>query len=252
MLKLSKRKIFRILWLSGGLLFLIWNWSSFQARGLPEDTFQNTPQVTVIESKDKITFQTFSGTQNIEVIFFQGGLADPHAYAPLCRKLAEGGFTTHLIKMACRLPNRDYEKVLRIFDLKTGHFVIGGHSQGGKIAAQLVHHHPGHFKGLFLLGTSHPRDFDMSSSPIPAMKIYGTLDGLASPEEVLENKDRLPFLCELVPLEGGNHSQFGYLGNLFMDNAAVLPLEDQQLQTSRHLLEFLSSLHMYQGDSAQK
>jgi len=176
----------------------------------------------------------------MDVIFFQGGLADPHAYAPLCRKIAEIGFTCYLIKMDYRLPRKDYKKIARLFDLKSGHFVIGGHSQGGKMAAQFVFENPEVMKGLFLLGTSHPRDVDLSNLSIPTIKLYAENDGLASVEEVLTNKSKLPKNTKMVMIKGANHSQFGYLGKLLMDNDADITLEEQQAITFQYLSDFLN------------
>lgn len=240
--KWSKRKVFKTIWFSIVLIFFCWNWTTFQSRNLPEDTFRNTGQVTVIPSDDYITFKSLASKKGPEIIFLQGGLTDPKAYAPLCRKLAENGFTCHLVKMAWRLPQYDYKKVLTLFDLKNGNYVIGGHSQGGKMSAQLVHENPGLFKGLFLLGTSHPRDIDLSTVAIPALKLYAENDGLASVEEVMENKDKLPQHSELVLIKGGNHSQFGYLGQLLMDNEAGITREKQQEETVKHILLFLNKI----------
>lgn len=54
------------------------------------------------------------------------------------------------------MPQYDYKKTLKLFKLDSGNYVISGHSQGGKMAAQIVYENPTLFKGLFLLGTSHP------------------------------------------------------------------------------------------------
>jgi len=126
MKKWSKRKIFKTIWLIAVIIFFAWNWSTFQSRNIPKATFENSSKVTVIESDHVITFQadTSKGKQN--VIFFQGGLADPKAYAPLCRKLAENRFTSHLIKMDWRLPQYDYQKISTLFDLKKENYIIGG------------------------------------------------------------------------------------------------------------------------------
>jgi pimeloyl-ACP methyl ester carboxylesterase len=62
--------------------------------------------------------------------------------------------------MPWRLPQYNYKKISTIFDLKTGKYIIGGHSQGGKMAAQFVYENPNLMRGLFLIGTSHPRDMD--------------------------------------------------------------------------------------------
>ena len=42
------------------------------------------------------------------------------------------------------------------------------------------------------MGTSHPRDIDLSLQNIPTIKLYAEHDGLASVEEVMENKNKLP------------------------------------------------------------
>ncbi len=239
----SKRKIFKTIWFSLVIVFFAWNWTTFQSRNLPKDTFENAKLVTVTQSNDFISFQSNTSKNGINVIFFQGGLTDPRAYAPICRQLAENGFTCYLMKMDWRLPKYDYKKTLKLFNLKSGRYVIGGHSQGGKMAAQIVYENPNLFKGLFLLGTSHPRDIDLSAFTIPTIKIYAEKDGLASVPEVMENKNKLPQNSKLVLIKGGNHSQFGYLGKLFMDNSADISLEEQQKQTVESILKFLNEIN---------
>lgn len=242
MAKWSKRKLFKTVWFSFVILFFIWNWTTFQSHNLPENTFENSAILTVNETDDQIVFKPVATTYNPEIIFFQGGLTDPKAYAPLCRKLAESGFTCHLVKMDWRLAQYDYQKILKLFDLSKGNYVIGGHSQGGKMAAQFVFENPGLMKGLFLMGTSHPRDIDLSGTRIPCLKLYAENDGLASVEEVLGNKPKLPGHTKWVLIKGGNHSQFGYLGKLLMDNKADISLEEQQQQTFDNLLVFLEAI----------
>ncbi len=240
--KMNKRKIFKTVWFGFAAVFLIWNWSTFQSRNLPKDTFASNDLIMVVENNDRITFQSNKSKQAVELIFFPGGLTDPKAYAPLCKKIAERGYTCHIIKMSFRLPQRDYQKIFRMFDLKSGNYVIGGHSQGGKMAAQFVYENPEFMKGLFLLGTSHPRDINLSNLPIPTIKFYAQNDGLASVEEVLENKDKLPVTAKLILIEGGNHSQFGYLGALLMDDEADITLEEQQSTVLEKLINFLNEI----------
>ncbi|MFT3947918.1 MAG: alpha/beta hydrolase [Agriterribacter sp.] len=242
MKKWSKWKIFKTIWFSLVAIFFAWNWSTFQSRNLPKDTFENSDKVTVIKTDDFITFQANALNQNPKIIFFQGGLTDPKAYAPLCRKLAENGFTCHLMKMNWRMPQYDYKKTLSLFQLDSGNYVIGGHSQGGKMAAQIVYENPTLFKGLFLMGTSHPRDIDLSNLSIPTIKIYAEKDGLASVPEVMENKIKLPKNAKLVLIKKGNHSQFGYLGKLFMDESADISLEEQQKQTVENITIFINEI----------
>jgi predicted esterase len=242
MKNLSKRSIFRIIWFSLVAIFLTWNWSTFQSRNLPDGTLETSSGINVINGDDEIIFTPAHSPKQIEVIFFQGGLTDPKAYGPLCRKLAEGGFTVHLIKMSFRLAQHDYKKISTMFDLSSGRYVIGGHSQGGKMAAQFVYENPQLMAGLFLMGTSHPRDIDLSARKIPTMKFYAENDGLASVSEVLENKNKLPTNTELILITGGNHSQFGYLGQLLGDDDAAISLEEQQDVVTENLLRFLDGL----------
>jgi pimeloyl-ACP methyl ester carboxylesterase len=236
------RRIFRIVWFSVAAIFLLWNWMTFQSRNLPADTFESDGNITVNETDDEIAFLPAGSGKSVHVIFFQGGMADPKAYAPLCRKIAGAGFHCHLIKMSWRLPQYDYKKVLTMFDISSQRYIVGGHSQGAKMAAQLVYETNDLFKGLFLLGTSHPRDIDLSSSNIPCLKLYAEHDGLASVNEVMQNKDNLPKNCTLQRINGGNHSQFGYLGKLLLDDEATITLEQQQEEVLTSLLKFFNEV----------
>lgn len=245
----KKRKIFRIIWFTFVGIFLTWNFTTFQSRNLPDGIFSSDEKVLINEDEDQIVFTPWHHAKNLQIIFFQGGLTDPKAYAPLCRKIAEEGYPTHLIKMDWRLPQYDYQKISKMFDFRTSNYVLGGHSQGAKMAAQYVFEHPNLLEGLFLMGTSHPRDIDMSNLAIPTLKLYAQNDGLASVEEVMENKDKLPQHAQLVMIEGGNHSQFGYLGQLLLDNSPNISLDEQQDQILRYLLNFFDGIDQEIGQS---
>ncbi len=243
MQKGGKKKIIGTIWISLSIIFFIWIWTTYQSRDLPGDTFTNSNKITVIENNDQFIFQSKEKVNKFEIIFLQGALTDPKAYAPLCRKLAESGFTCHLLKSPWRIPSYNYQRICGLFNLKQNNYVIGGHSQGGKIASQLVYENPDAFKGLFLLGTSHPRDLDLSGQNIPCVKIYAENDGLASMKEVLQNANKLPADSKLIMIKGGNHSQFGYLGHLLMDHSADISLKEQQQKTIDELLYFFNEIN---------
>ncbi|GAA4280280.1 alpha/beta hydrolase [Gaetbulibacter aestuarii] len=239
---IKPRKLFRIIWFSLVAVFFIWQYRTYQARDLPKNTFTSNHKITVTETADQIIFKPTTSTFKNEIIFFQGGLVDPEAYAPLCRNIAKQGFTCHLIKMNWRMPVWDYNKIKTLFNLPEGHYILGGHSQGGKMAAQFVYENPGVLKGLFLIGTSHPRDIDLSNRTLPTLKLYGALDGLASVPEVIENKDKLPKNTQLIELPGANHSQFGYIGKLLTDNDAAISRGKQQELTLKYLIAFFKTV----------
>lgn len=234
-------KWFKILWFSSVTIFMIWNWSTFQSRNIDDDVLLSTPDVEVVMNDDLLSFYSQQVETRPEILFFPGGLVDPFAYAPLARRLAENGYTTHIVKMPWRLAQRGYTKIATLFDLDSPDkmFVLGGHSQGAKMAAQFAYENPYRIDGLFLLGTSHPRDIDLSNHDLPTLKLYAEHDGLASVGEVLENKPLLPKNTELVLIEGGNHSQFGNMGSLLMDEKASISRTEQQNQTIALLIAFL-------------
>ncbi|GAB3255241.1 hypothetical protein GCM10027347_16150 [Larkinella harenae] len=174
-------------------------------------------------------------------MFFPGALVDPDAYAPLGRHIAEAGYQFYLIKMPWRLASQGYQKINGLFNWadSSRQYILCGHSLGGKMAAQFVYENPGKAAGLILLGTSHPRDIDLSNFPIPILKLYATHDGLASPEEVLRNRDKLPVHTQFVRIEGGNHAQFGYYGFQLGDHSAEISRVEQQRQTVQSVVRFL-------------
>ncbi len=93
-----------------------------------------------------------------------------------------------------------------------GCWAVGGHSLGAAIAAQFVHEEPDAFAGLILIGTTHPRDFDLSGFAGDVTKLVGTNDRVAPRTKVGQNKALLPKSTHWVVIEGGNHAQFGHYG----------------------------------------
>lgn len=72
---------------------------------------------------------------------------------------------------------RGYLQIKTLFNLNdTGKkYVLAVHSQSGKMAAQFVYENKDAMAGLVLLGTSHPRDIDLSSVTVPIVKFMRSL-----------------------------------------------------------------------------
>jgi pimeloyl-ACP methyl ester carboxylesterase len=105
---------------------------------------------------------------------------------------------------------------------------IGGHSRGAVVASTTAAGTPRNLGGVVLIGTSHPRDVDLSGLSVPVTKIVGTRDGLASPDEVRQNAALLPDRTRWIWVEGGNHSQFGWYGFQPLDRRATIPAAEQR------------------------
>jgi pimeloyl-ACP methyl ester carboxylesterase len=116
---------------------------------------------------------------------------------------------------------------------------VAGHSLGGAIACRVARDHAALASGLFLIGTSHPRDFHLSYLTIDVTHVSATLDGLASPTEVQANAAKLPVGTHRVTIAGGNHSQFGYYGFQLGDHRATISRAEQQAQLDRAILDAL-------------
>ena len=236
-------KVIRIIWISTGVLAMIWMWSSFWPRDVSDKVFESGEDVIVQEQESMLSFLSTKASDT-EVIFYPGGMVNPISYAPLASRLAKSGYSVHIIRMPWRMATKGYTQILDLFDLADPNkkFVLGGHSQGAKMSARFVYEYPGLIDGLYLLGTSHPRDYDMSNVEIPCLKLYAEFDGLASVAEVKGNQELMPNGSQMIFIEGGNHSQFGYMGQLFMDESPQIEREEQQAIILQELLTFLKSL----------
>jgi pimeloyl-ACP methyl ester carboxylesterase len=121
-------------------------------------------------------------------------------------------------------------------------WVLSGHSLGGALACRAVRSDPTAFSAMVLVGTTHPKQDDLSSLTIPVTKVYASNDGIAPKEKIIANKRLLPKDAHWVEIEGGNHSQFGYYGHQLFDGQATISREAQQSATRSALLQALTSV----------
>lgn len=241
MKKWTIKTILRNVWVSGGLLFTAWLIYSFQSKGVDDFLLESGPIVKVEHNAHFYAFEPSGEYQKI-LIFYPGALVDPLAYVPLCRRLADHGIKVVLIKMPWRLASLGYNapKSLLLFSDTTKQYILAGHSQGAKMAAQFVFENPGLVNQLILIGSTHPRDFSLAQLNIPVMKIYGSNDGVADEQSIMANRSKLPGATEFVRIEGGNHAQFGYYGLQLGDYAAAISREQQQAITLEYMLNFIN------------
>lgn len=217
-----------------------WMLNSFQSVNLPEDTFVNTPRLAVTETGDFITYSPLKATP-VTVLFYPGGLVDPKAYAPLCRKIAASGYTVIIIKMPWRMANLGYKIPLEkgLLTDTTRQFVWMGHSKGAAMVARFMYEYPQYVTKAILLATTHPKEQDLAQLKIPIMKIGASNDGIADEKSILTNKHLLPRSTKYIWIAGGNHAQFAHYGRQFMDGKASITREQQQELTLKSILSFL-------------
>lgn len=235
--KLHKR--FRIGLATFWLCAFGWLFYSMQARGFDPAVFESDRHVHVQSSAEALRFAPVRDTSAVGLIFYPGALADPDAYAPMARAVAEAGYAVVIVKVPFRIAvlDRHWNEVLdrtaAAMAQDTGRtaWVVGGHSRGGKMAAQFARAHPERLDGLLLVGTSHPRVDDLSHLTMDVTKVYATEDGLASEAEIEQFAPNLPDSTHWVRIDGGNHAQFGWYGSQLGDSAARIDRPAQQRAT---------------------
>jgi pimeloyl-ACP methyl ester carboxylesterase len=227
---------------------MAWN---TQAHGVDPAVLRSSATVRVLDTGELIQFLPAHAALGSRLIFLPGGTIDPDAYAPLLRAVAESGHATVLVRMPWRsAPTAATRQTLwqRIDGVLASSdagqsWVLGGHSRGAALATAYVSGHGGHLAGLVLIGTTHPRDVDLSKSSLPIAKIYGTRDCVADSAKMMTNAHLLPPGTQWTRIAGGNHRQFGYYGYQLGDCSATISRAAQQARTAAAVIGFLAGVH---------
>jgi predicted esterase len=233
-LRKTVRFVLAIFWLGVvGFLF-----ANLQAKGVTEQMSRSSDSVLVEINPDQMVFTPAVDTSGVGLVFFPGALVDADAYIPLAREVAEFGFKAVIQELPWRMAPLashrellfDQTRHLIISEQTRRHWIVGGHSKGGALAAEFAAGNASILSGLLLVGTTHPRERAMSQLTIDVVKISGSNDGLASPEEVEQFRPLLPAGAEFIQVEGGNHAQFGWYGWQLGDKSASISRSDQHKQ----------------------
>lgn len=241
----------RIIWVTGGLTFVAWMVWNMQAHGVNDRDRRSSPSVsTVVGDGAMIFMPTGAAADRPALVFLPGGMVDPDAYVPLVRAIADAGWPTAIVTLPWRMAFSESANadVWRRVELVRGVWgrgrpiALGGHSRGAAMSTRFAAVHAGELAGLFLIGTTHPRDNDLSSFAGPVLKISGTRDCVAEVADSLSNKGRLPAHTTWLTIDGANHAQFGYYGQQLGDCGATIDRADQQRRTREALVSWLAGV----------
>lgn len=238
------RRIWVTLGLAVTVVFFGWVFFGYRASPTARDAMRTDSRVEVLTGDGVIRFtsETFKQKAPVGLVFFAGALVDPRAYAPLGRAVAMAGYPVILVPLPRRgaFGGADSPELLHLAlgaineDERASQWVIGGHSRGAVVAIKMAREMralgANTSAGLLLVGTTHPRDVDLSKYPLPVTKIVGTKDGVAPIAKVEANAHLLPASTHWVRIEGGNHSQFGWYGFQPGDRFASISREQQHEQ----------------------
>ncbi|MGD8330710.1 MAG: alpha/beta fold hydrolase [Acidobacteriota bacterium] len=233
----------RIAFVVWAVVSTTWFLNIFRTRDVPAAMLADDERVTVRDSDATLEFHPVGEAAATGLVFITGGGVAPEAYVPLLRPIAEHGFPVYIVKLPYWMAPLERHKqtaVGRALDVIDGtdaeHWVVAGHSLGGALASRVAARAPQSLVAMVLIGTSHPKEIDLSGTPIAVTKVYATNDGVATPEMIDTTRDLLPATTRWVEIAGGNHSQFGNYGHQLFDGEATISRARQQEITRAALL----------------
>ena len=195
-----------------------------------------------VETKPWLTFRPTGTEPAAGFIIYPGGRVDPRSYAPAAREIANQGYLVTIVPMPFNLAVFGVGKAN---DIMAAHpeiqrWSIGGHSLGGAMAASYVYNDPGKADALVLWAAYPANNNSLRDRKVAVTSVSGTNDGLATPAKIDASRPLLPEGTKWVPINGGNHAQFGWYGPQPGDGEATISREAQQEQVVQATLELLA------------
>lgn len=197
-----------------------------------------------VEQGEWLVFDPAGSEPSTGLILYPGGFVDPQAYAPLARDIAAQGYKVVITPMPLNLavfsPNAAQEVIDAFPEIQS--WAVGGHSLGGAMASQFAGRSPAEVDGLVLWAAYPAGSNDLSAAPIAVTSIYATNDGLTTLDDIDASRALLPASTVFVPIEGGNHAQFGSYGPQRGDGEASIEAETQQAQVVEATVRLLEQI----------
>jgi len=195
-----------------------------------------------VDTANSITFTPIENKSSIGIIFYPGAKIQPEAYSVIASKLATEGYTTIIVKMPFNLAIFGTNKADNVIDQhrEISTWVIGGHSLGGVFASDFAVNHQNKIMGVIYLA-AYPNT-NASNATFKALSIRGSLDGLATSDQISQNLNKFPANTTFIIIEGGDHANFGDYGFQAGDNNSTITKQEQQDMTVNYILAFLKNI----------
>ena len=221
-------------------------WGLFVPAPMAQALDAMQPDYEVLVTRDTwLVFQPILSKPTTGFIIYPGGRVDPRAYAPQAKAIAAQGYLVVIVPMPLHLAvlgsDRAGEVIQSFPEIK--HWVIGGHSLGGAMAASYADQHPDQIEGLVLWAAYPAKSNNLSQTALKVASLSASLDGLATPKKIEASHTLLPASTTWLVIEGGNHAQFGWYGDQSGDHPATLSREEQQAQVIRATVKLLKAVN---------
>jgi len=188
----------------------------------------STPRATYDGSGGLITYTPTAGTPTTGLILYPGAKVPSAGYAPQARAIAEAGYLVVVVSVPFNLAIFDVGAAQPVINAhpEIRHWVVGGHSLGGAMAAQFLSGNPGAAEGLVFWAAYSATN--IGAQGLAVASIFGSLDtGAASYTSPTALGNVGPNLTTTV-IQGGNHEQMGWYTGQPNDPPATITRVDQQ------------------------
>ena len=228
---------------------------------LPEEGLNESLVNNFSESLDFICLESKTISPTNTLIFYPGGLVDPHSYLTWQDQLITENPELRVVtvKMPSNLAVLNAQKGQLLFDeyKNTEQWIVSGHSLGGAMASNFVAENESKIDAFIYLA-AYPSDDRLKNFSNSILSIYAENDGLCTIQDIEEHYNDLPsayFMnstsdfpsdfsnttCYYL-IKGGNHAQFGNYGEQNDDNPATIGREQQQNEFVTLISNYIDSL----------
>jgi hypothetical protein len=202
-----------------------------------------TREVMVADTPAHIVLTPTASPPTRGLIFQPGARIDPRAYVPILMQVSRSGVLVVIVKQPLDLgllARGAPDAVIEAHPQITS-WALSGHSLGGTVAAEYAREKPGTVHGL-VLWASYPQASLAADSTTRIASVSGSLDGIATPEEIDESMAKLPAETAYTVVQGAVHSSFGDYGQQPGDGTPTITKPDAQRQIVTATVSFLDSL----------
>ena len=187
---------------------------------------------------DNLIFFDGKGKKRL-FIFYPGAKVASEAYAPLMRKIAEGGMDCVIVGMPSHMAIFSPDAaavVMEKYEYKK--YFIGGHSLGGAVASSYAAEHPEGLCGVILFASYPTKKI---SDELTMLSVTGSEDGILNADRYNASRQYWPFWHSETTVDGGNHANFGDYGEQEGDGRALITAGRQRKEAADAVLDFIGA-----------
>jgi hypothetical protein len=230
--------------LLGVVAFVAWGLTPLGPADEGLAAMESDANVTVRDEGEFIAFAPAAQAPVTGFILYPGGHVDHRSYAPVAREIAERGYLVAVVRMPLSLAVFGIDRADGVIAAHPAvrHWVVGGHSLGGSMAASYARSHTESVRGLALWAAYPAAGDDLSATGLKGLSTWGSNDLVVNRENLDASLGLLPPGTVVQVIEGGNHAQFGNYGPQPGDGEAAISAAEQQARAADLTVDLLRAV----------